>query len=128
MDVIELTSLLGNIGKFFGAIAVVVTLIYLATQFRQNNNAITGSMEMEMEMDFSREVTAWHSRITADPELIKLYDKGAQNAQMPGAEKSRYVWMMELGGASDLQVFNNPVIPFAATAKGVPQFFGFTIR
>jgi hypothetical protein len=90
MNVIEWTALLGNIGEFVDAIAVVVTLIYLATQIRQNTNAIAGSIEMA----FTRELTAWRSRITADPELIKLYDKGALNAQMSDAEKSRYVWMM----------------------------------
>jgi hypothetical protein len=30
---------LGNIGDFLGGIAVVVTLIYVATQIRQNTNS-----------------------------------------------------------------------------------------
>ncbi len=33
-------QLLGNFGEFFGAIAVVVTLIYLAGQLRQNTRAL----------------------------------------------------------------------------------------
>ena len=37
MTVIELSQVLGNFGEFFGAIAVVVTLVYLAVQIRQNS-------------------------------------------------------------------------------------------
>ena len=40
MDHQAFAQLLGNYGEFVGAIAVVVTLIYLATQIRQNTNAL----------------------------------------------------------------------------------------
>lgn len=36
MSLIEMAQLLGNLGEFVGAIAVVVTLAYLAVQIRQN--------------------------------------------------------------------------------------------
>ena len=39
MDHQALAQLLGNYGEFLGAIAVVVTLIYLARQIRQSNRA-----------------------------------------------------------------------------------------
>ncbi len=39
----ELTQLLGNVGEFVGAIAVVFSLIYLALQVRGNTRAIKGS-------------------------------------------------------------------------------------
>ena len=35
-----ITQLLGNFGEFVGAIAVVVTLVYLAVQVRQNTHAL----------------------------------------------------------------------------------------
>jgi hypothetical protein len=40
MDLQATAQLLGNFGEFFGAIAVVVTLVYLAGQLRQNTNAL----------------------------------------------------------------------------------------
>jgi hypothetical protein len=40
MDLQATAQLLGNFGEFFGAIAVVVTLIYLAGQLRQNTNSL----------------------------------------------------------------------------------------
>ena len=40
MSFVELSAVLGNIGEFIGAIAVLVTLIYLAVQIRQNTVAL----------------------------------------------------------------------------------------
>ena len=39
MTLIEISEVLGNFGEFVGAIAVVVTLLYLTTQIRQNTKA-----------------------------------------------------------------------------------------
>ena len=89
MDHQAFARLLGNYGEFVGAVAVVLTLIYLAVQVRQNTNTIAGSTEM----DLAREMTAWHARITADPELIQLYEKGASNEPMSDSEMTRYRWV-----------------------------------
>ena len=40
MTLMEIAQLLGNFGEFFGAIAVVATLIYLAIQIRQNSTQL----------------------------------------------------------------------------------------
>ena len=40
MDIQGVAQLLGNFGEFFGAIAVVMTLVYLAGQLRQNTKAL----------------------------------------------------------------------------------------
>ncbi|MEH6605634.1 MAG: hypothetical protein V7711_08635 [Pseudomonadales bacterium] len=89
MSVTEWASLLGNIGEFVGAIAVLATLIYLAIQVRQNTNTIAGATEM----DIAREMAAFHARITADPELIELYEKAASNQPMSELEILRYRWL-----------------------------------
>ena len=36
MDLMDTAQLRGNFGEFVGAIAVVVTLVYLSVQIRQN--------------------------------------------------------------------------------------------
>ena len=43
MTVIELSQVLGNFGEFFGAIVIVVTLIYLAVQLKQNTASVKAS-------------------------------------------------------------------------------------
>ena len=43
MSLIEVSQLLGNFGEFFGAVAVVATLVYLASQLRQNTKALRSS-------------------------------------------------------------------------------------
>jgi hypothetical protein len=40
----SLAELLGNYGEFLGAIAVVVTLVYLAGQLKQNTNALRSTV------------------------------------------------------------------------------------
>ena len=40
MDLVTTAQLLGNFGEFVGAIAVVVTLIYVAIQLRQNTASV----------------------------------------------------------------------------------------
>ena len=40
MTLMDTAQLLGNVGDFIGAIAIVVTLIYLVLQLRQNTNAL----------------------------------------------------------------------------------------
>ena len=40
MSSMEIAQLLGNLGEFIGSIAIIVTLIYLAMQVRQNTNAL----------------------------------------------------------------------------------------
>ena len=40
MSVVEWSSVLGNIGDFLGSIGVIVSLVYLAVQIRQNTRSI----------------------------------------------------------------------------------------
>ncbi len=44
MSALELSQLLGNYGEFVGAIAIVITLVYLAIQVRQNTHMMRASI------------------------------------------------------------------------------------
>ena len=79
---------IGAAGEWFGAIAVVATLFYLAIQIRQNTNSIRG----QTEMDYTKETIAWVARISADPELQEIWQKGVAGETMTSAERSRYMW------------------------------------
>ena len=43
MDFMSTTQLLGNLGEFLGAIAVFITLIYLAVQVRHGREAVAAN-------------------------------------------------------------------------------------
>lgn len=67
MDLISTSQLLGNLGEFVGAIAVVVTLIYLATQIRQNTNALRMTAASErLERDYEIVLPLIESRSFAE--------------------------------------------------------------
>ena len=40
MTLMDTAQLLGNLGEFIGAVVIVITLLYLALQIRQNTNAL----------------------------------------------------------------------------------------
>ena len=46
MSWIETTALLGNLGEFVGSVAVLVTLLYLATQVKQGREAIQRNQQI----------------------------------------------------------------------------------
>ncbi len=45
----QLSELLGNVGEFVGAIAVVITLVYLAVQVRQNSLQLRSKPRIGLE-------------------------------------------------------------------------------
>ena len=65
---------LGNLGEFIGALGVVVTLIYLAAQIRQNTRAIRDSAEKEM----AREASHFLSPIIENAEVARILRIGLQ--------------------------------------------------
>ena len=54
MDHQAFAQLLGNYGEFIGAIAVVVTLIYLALQIRQNTTSINDSRKLALAQTYNQ--------------------------------------------------------------------------
>ncbi len=76
----------GAIGEFIGAIAVVVTLIYLAIQMRQNTNALklntAGSVTEELQESFSL--------LASNQELAEIFVTAARETTLQGAERVRF--------------------------------------
>ena len=54
MSTLEISQLLGNYGEFVGAIAIVVTLIYLTVQIKQNANLAKAQLNTNGFDAFSR--------------------------------------------------------------------------
>ncbi|RLA47944.1 MAG: hypothetical protein DRR06_01035 [Gammaproteobacteria bacterium] len=79
---------LGNIGEFIGAIGVVITLIYLAMQIRQN----TASVRTAAGMDTARQVAAWVDRMAVHPDLCRIYNLAAEDPEsLEPEEQARFV-------------------------------------
>ena len=50
---------LGNIGDFLGGIGVVVTLLYLAAQIRQNTKMMRGAARQQLTLASQDNVYRW---------------------------------------------------------------------
>ncbi|MCP5183700.1 MAG: hypothetical protein H6993_07040 [Pseudomonadales bacterium] len=66
---------LGSIGELLGSIAVLITIVYLAVQIRQNTRALhtaTRETSISRTIDFAR-------NFAKDPQQSELYLSGLQN-------------------------------------------------
>ena len=57
MTIMEIAQLLGNLGEFFGAIAVVATLGYLAVQIRQNTRSMDENRRLAIAQGYETRST-----------------------------------------------------------------------
>ncbi len=82
---------LGNIGEFVGAIGVIVSLVYLATQIRQNTKAVrsnTSQAITDSRVEFL-------SSISDNPEVARMFFSGLSDLDSLGPdERSRFAIMM----------------------------------
>jgi hypothetical protein len=70
---------LGNIGEFVAAVAVVISLIYLAVQIRQNTAQTRQNIRVVRASAFQNitdRVTRWNDSLAGDPELARIYASG----------------------------------------------------
>jgi len=83
---VKILEALGNIGDFVGGIAVVVTLIYLAVQVRQNTAALRTASRQEIAAGF-RDV----NRLNLDPNALRAYGEGLRKyPHMPFDQRGRF--------------------------------------
>ena len=68
MDLRGMAELLGNFGEFFGAIAVVATLVYFGRQISQTNRATTASGARELQQQYAH----FYTLIATDPGIRGL--------------------------------------------------------
>jgi hypothetical protein len=99
----------GNLGELIGAIAVVISLAYLAIQIRQNTKSVRASTYQAV-LDSSRSDT---ELLLAHPHLERIYRLGRQDpTKLTGEE--RPVFRMLLG-----QLLLNYEIMFLQHQQGV---------
>ena len=75
---------LGSLGEFVGSIAVVVTLIYLTTQLRQNTRAIRAAATQALDKSITDNIALWAS----SRETAVLMERGLEAYESLSEEES----------------------------------------
>src|SRR5690606_11622923 len=90
---------LANVGEFVGGVFVVVSLIYLAFQVRQN----TRSLRSENYARLLERMSTLQSRLAVDPALNHVFMVGAEEPdRLSPADRIRVSWALyELFGAAE---------------------------
>jgi hypothetical protein len=82
---------LANIGEVIGAVVVILSLIYLAVQVRQNTEA-------QRTENYARaldRLAAFQSMLSQDSEISFLFSKGLEDySNLTTQEKLRFNWIM----------------------------------
>lgn len=91
---------LSAIAGLLGAIGVIVTLIYLSVQIRQNNNQLRGSATIAI-YEYQRTLT---EMLSDDPELYKIALRGNEDLSSLNLwEQQRYtIWCIHETGMWEL--------------------------
>ena len=79
---------LANIGQVIGAIAVVISLIYVALQIRQNTNAVRSATAQAVHEHFAN----WYQLVAADSELSQIVATGLRDyGSLSEEERVRFI-------------------------------------
>ena len=82
---------LAKLGEFVGGTFVVVSLVYLAYQMRQNNRSLRADTYGRL-LD---RMSALQSRLSADPDLNRVFMIGAENPERLSREaRIRFTWAL----------------------------------
>ena len=76
---------LANIGQVIGAVAVVVSLIYVALQIRQNTNAVRSATAQTVHEHFAN----WYHLLASDLVLSQIAAKGLRDYTSLSEQESR---------------------------------------
>jgi hypothetical protein len=87
MTMQETVQIFGNIGEFVSAIAVVVTLVYLALQIRHSER----TTRAQLSQSFSSDINAVNLMIASDPSWFELFRKASESLDaLTPDERGRY--------------------------------------
>jgi hypothetical protein len=79
---------LANLGQIIGALAVVVSLIYVALQIRQNTNAVRAATAQSVHEHFA----SWYHLLASDESLSQVVIDGLKDyGSLSEKDKARFV-------------------------------------
>ena len=90
---------LADVGEFLGGVAVIVSLVYLAAQIRQNTRQLEHNSELvraSAELETARLMADWHATIATAPDIVRIW--GAHMSEgataLTAEERARFVWVI----------------------------------
>jgi hypothetical protein len=90
-------EVLGNIGDFLGGIGVVVTLVYLAAQIRQNTAQLRSNAEGERVAaadETTRSLGRWQDVIVSRRDVAVLWERGlAGDCELDSTDQLRFEYL-----------------------------------
>ena len=88
MDLVTTSQVLGNFGEFVGAIAVVLTLFYLATQIRRSTEATKAMVRQGSDSSI-----ASYMSVAIDPlTLVRARNKALNAEPLDDIERQTVLW------------------------------------
>ena len=81
---------LGNLGDFVGGVAVIVTLVYLAGQVRQNTRTSKATASALTSEGF----TAWWGAIAQSDEVASVFLRGLADEDLSPTEQLRFTALL----------------------------------
>jgi hypothetical protein len=79
------------IADWLGVLLIVVSLVYVAIQIRQNTTTVRAATELET----GRQWSEFHSRVAHSQDMADIWDKGLTDPNtMTATEKRRFVWLV----------------------------------
>ncbi|HSD70088.1 MAG TPA: hypothetical protein VLB07_11070 [Woeseiaceae bacterium] len=88
---------LGSIGDFAGGVGVIVTLIYLAIQIRQNTQQLDHNSELvqaSAELETARLLAEFHASAANSPDLARLWNLMTTPDLLNDTERARLLWFL----------------------------------
>lgn len=88
---------LGNLGDFLGSIGVVVTLLYLAAQIRQNTRQLKLDAESAKTIAFEEtnsDISRWIQEIVCNRDVAELWNRGLKDLdQLDETDRLRFNYL-----------------------------------
>jgi hypothetical protein len=82
---------IGAVGEIIGAIAVVVSILYLGRQVREGARATRAETELEAAQMWSE----FHARVAHSPDMTRIWDSAhAKPETLSDQDRQRFVWLI----------------------------------
>ena len=81
---------IGAIAEAVGALAVIITLVYLTFQLRQNTKAI----ELSTYRGVIDDANQWQYKVIDSPEIAELYIAGMRGDELSSSDRLRFSLLM----------------------------------
>ena len=79
------------LAEWIGVALIIVSLIYVALQIRQNTKTIQSATELET----GRMWSDLHARVAHSPDMVDIWDKGHTDPDaLSPTEKRRFIWFV----------------------------------